>query len=101
MLTIGASQSTAAAKHCSSGTMSLRLVEYSRMRPHPVQVRLQVCNGSNCKTVANFSVRRSLWPIMYAAILVVNARGNLISGRIVWRVRGLSIDRGAGLGNAI
>jgi hypothetical protein len=29
--------------------MSLRLVEYSRMRPQPVQVRLQVWSGSSCK----------------------------------------------------
>jgi hypothetical protein len=33
--------------------MSLRLVEYSRMRPQPVQVRLQVCSGSSCSTSAN------------------------------------------------
>src|SRR5438552_10763902 len=58
--------------------MSLREVEYSRIRPQPVQVRLQVCNGSSCKTVANFLVPRTLWPTMYAAILVVSAKGNLI-----------------------
>src|SRR4029077_12144783 len=101
METIGALHSCAAPRQSSRLIMSLSEVEYSRMRPHPVQVRLQVCNGSSCKTVANFSVRRSLWPMMYAAILVVNARGNLISGRIVLRVRGLSMDRAAGLGNAI
>src|SRR5205814_6274798 len=58
--------------------MSLREVEYSRIRPQPVQVRLQVCNGSSCKTVANFFVPRILWPTMYAAILLVSAKGNLI-----------------------
>ena len=58
--------------------MSFSEVEYSRIRPQPVQVRLQVCNGSSCSTVANFFVRRSFWPMMYAAILVVNASGNLI-----------------------
>ena len=26
-------------------------VEYSRIRPQPVQVRLQVCRGSSCSTV--------------------------------------------------
>ena len=29
--------------------MSLSEVEYSRIRPQPVQVRLQVCSGSSCK----------------------------------------------------
>ena len=49
---------------CSSGTMSLSDVEYSRMRPQPVQVRLQVCSGSSCKTIANFGVLRSLCLMM-------------------------------------
>ena len=44
--------------------MSLREVEYSRMRPQPVQVRLQVCNGSSCRTVANLSIRRSFCVMM-------------------------------------
>ena len=66
--------------------MSLSDVEYSRIRPQPVQVRLQVCSGSSCSTVANFFVPRSFCPIMYAAILVVSARGNLIKARIVTRV---------------
>ena len=39
----------------SSGIMSLREVEYSRIRPQPVQVKLQVCSGSSCSTMANFS----------------------------------------------
>ena len=37
-------------------------VEYSRIRPQPVQVRLQVCSGSSCSTVANFSTPRSFVP---------------------------------------
>src|SRR5437660_11647664 len=76
--TIGALHSCAAPRQSSSGIMSLSEVEYSRIRPQPVQVRLQVCNGSSCNTVANFFVPRSLWPMMYAAILLLNAKGNLI-----------------------
>src|SRR5688572_17288279 len=58
--------------------MSLRLVEYSRMRPQPVQVRLQVCNGSSCRTIANFGVRRTLCLMMCRAIFAVSASGNRI-----------------------
>src|SRR5438477_4953560 len=75
---MGALHSRAAPRQSSSGIMSLSEVEYSRIRPQPVQVRLQVCNGSSCKTVANFFVPRTLWPMMYAAILLVSAKGNLI-----------------------
>src|SRR6266540_5660297 len=84
MQTIGALHSWAASRHFSSGTMSLRLVEYSRMRPQQVQVRLQVCNGSSCRTIANFGVRRSLCLMMWAAIFAVNARGNRIES-VCWR----------------
>src|SRR5271170_3002039 len=76
--TIGASHSTAAWRHCSSGTMSLSDVEYSRMRPQPVQVRLQVCSGSSCKTIANFGVLRSLCLMMWLAIFFVRAKGKRI-----------------------
>lgn len=58
--------------------MSLRLVEYSRMRPQPVQVKLQVCSGSSCKTIANFGVLRTLCLMMCAAIFAVSASGNRI-----------------------
>src|SRR5207245_10616164 len=75
---MGALHSSAAARQSSRLIMSFREVEYSRIRPQPVQVRLQVCNGSSCKTVANFLVPRTLWPTMYAAILVVSAKGNLL-----------------------
>src|ERR1017187_4508884 len=78
MDTIGASHSTATARHFSSGSMFLRLVEYSRMRPQPVQVRLQVCSGSNCKTMANFGVLRSLCLMMWLAIFFVSANGKRI-----------------------
>ena len=59
--------------------MSLRMVEYSRMRPQPVQVRLQVCSGSSCKTIANFGVLRSLCLMMWLAIFFVSANGKRIS----------------------
>ena len=72
---MGASHSAAAARHCSSGTMSLSDVEYSRMRPQPVQVRLQVCNGSSWSTIANLRVPLSLCLTMCRAILAVGARG--------------------------
>src|SRR5438034_4115188 len=73
MLTIGASHSVAAWRHFSSGTMSLSEVEYSRIRPQPVHVRLQVCSGSSCKTIANFGVLRSLCLMMWPAIFADNA----------------------------
>src|SRR6516162_5634976 len=78
MLTMGALHSIAAARHFSSGTMSLSDVEYSRMRPQPVQVRLQVCSGSSCRTMANFGVRRSLCLMICPAIFADRAKGNRI-----------------------
>src|SRR5438093_12585175 len=68
--------------------MSLRLVEYSRMRPQHVQVRLHVCRGSSCRTMANFGVRLSLCLMMWPAIFAVNARGNRIG--LVCGCEGLS-----------
>src|SRR5207244_12123586 len=76
--TIGALHSWAAPRQSSSGIMSLSEVEYSRIRPQPVQVRLQVCNGSSCSTVPNFFVPRILWPRRYAPISLFNANGHLI-----------------------
>src|ERR1044071_9716084 len=78
METIGASHSEALARQSSSDIMSLRLVEYSRMRPQPVQVKLQVCNGSSCRTMANLGVLRSLCLTMCRAIFAVSARGKRI-----------------------
>src|SRR6266853_5685763 len=78
METIGASHSCAEPRQSSRLIMSLRLVEYSRMRPQPVQVRLHVCNGSSCSTKANLGVRRTLCRMMCRAIFAVNARGNRI-----------------------
>src|SRR5204862_4929405 len=82
---IGALHSVAAPRQSSRLIMSLSEVEYSRIRPQPVHVRLQVCNGSSCRTVANFFVPRSLCPITYAAIFAVSGKGNLIGARIVTR----------------
>src|SRR5208283_3384813 len=58
--------------------MSLSDVEYSRMRPQPVQVRLQVWSGSSCSTMANFGVLRSLCLMMWLAIFFVSANGKRI-----------------------
>src|SRR6266702_2333345 len=76
--TIGASHSTAEVRQSSRLIMSLRLVEYSRIRPQPVQVRLHVCNGSSCRTRANFSTFFILLVMMWRAIFALNANGNLI-----------------------
>src|SRR5580658_10852718 len=88
METMGAAHSLAEARQSSSDIMSLRLVEYSRMRPQPVQVRLQVWRGSSCRTKANLGVRNSLCLTMWAAILTVNASGN----RIIFSLLGTNPD---------
>src|SRR6185503_8247028 len=81
--TIGASHSVAEARQSSRLIMSLRLVEYSRMRPHPVQVRLHVCRGSSCRTMANFGVRRNLCLTIWLAILADSARGKRIAFKLL------------------
>src|SRR6266705_2326242 len=88
--TIGASHSWAEPRQSSMDIMSLRLVEYSRIRPQPVQVRLQVWSGSSCSTRANFGVRRTLWLTMCRAIFAVKASGKRIVLEIGLRVFGLS-----------
>src|SRR5256885_4327027 len=75
---MGASHSAAASRQSLKGIMSFRLVEYSRMRPQLVQVRLQVCSGSSCKTNANLGVRRTLCLMMCPAIFAVSDSGNRI-----------------------
>src|SRR5208282_3247440 len=84
METIGALHSVAAPRQSSRLIMSLRLVEYSRMRPQPVQVRLHVCNGSSCSTRANFPVFLILLVIMCRAIFADNVNGNLILMRLLF-----------------
>src|SRR5690348_6859027 len=96
METMGALHSAADPRQSSRLIMSLSEVEYSRMRPQPVQVRLQVCKGSSCRTVTKRLVPRSLWPMMYAAILLVSARGNLIGARIVTGASVVSTKAGSG-----
>ena len=56
METTGAPQSSMAARHCSTVSISLIVDLYSRMRPQPVQVRLQACSGSSIITMGNFFV---------------------------------------------
>src|SRR5206468_3061897 len=76
---MGASHSCAEARQSSRLIISLRLVEYSRMRPQPVQVRLQVCRGSSCSTSANLGVRKVLCLMMCRAIFAVRASGKRIN----------------------
>src|SRR5205814_8113723 len=78
METIGALHSAAEPRQSSRLIMSFNDVEYSRMRPQPVQVRLQVCNGSSCSTSANFSTRFIWLAMMCFAILEDSANGNLM-----------------------
>ncbi len=54
MLTHGAPHSSTAARHSSIDSRSLIEVLYSRIRPQPVQVRLQACKGSSISTSGNF-----------------------------------------------
>src|SRR5579872_1167606 len=50
METTGAPHSSAAFRHWASESFCVMVDSYSRMRPQPVQVRLQVCSGSNIST---------------------------------------------------
>src|ERR1019366_1436040 len=76
--TIGAPHSSDAAMHCSTVITSLIVDLYSRIRPHPVHVRLQACRGSSIMTIGNFLVPRNRWPATYFAIFAVIFRGYLI-----------------------
>src|SRR5947209_5538787 len=51
METMGAPHSSTTERHSSSGTRSVIVFSYSRMRPQPVQVRLQACSGSSMSTI--------------------------------------------------
>src|SRR5262245_16967046 len=81
---MGALHSRAAPRQSSSDITFFSDVEYSRIRPQPVHVRLHVCSGSSCSTVANFSIPRSLCERMCPAIFAVSARGNLM-GRLFYK----------------
>src|SRR5713226_5219327 len=76
--TMGAPHSSAAATHCSTLIISLIVLLYSRMRPQPVQVRLQACSGSSIMTRGNFFSPRSFFPAMYFVKFAVIFNGNLI-----------------------
>src|SRR3954470_15313658 len=75
MLTMGAPHSSEAATHSSTLSFSLMVCEYSRMRPQPVQVRLQACSGSSISTRGERFVRVSFFLAMYPIILDVRLSG--------------------------
>src|SRR2546429_4135242 len=51
MLTMGAPHSSTDAQHSSTLSFCVIVLSYSRMRPQPVQVRLQACSGSSISTI--------------------------------------------------
>src|SRR5437899_9457117 len=75
MLTIGAPASSTEARHSSTLSFSLIVCEYSRMRPQPVQVRLQACSGSSISTSGNRFVRVSFFLAMYPIMVDVRLSG--------------------------
>src|SRR5689334_17384714 len=78
METMGAPHSSDAARHSSTVMISLMVDLYSRIRPHPVQVRLQACNGSSIITIGNLSAPRRRWLATYFARFAVIFNGYLI-----------------------
>src|SRR5579872_1564403 len=78
METIGAPHASEAAMHCSTVMISLIVDLYSRIRPHPVHVRLQACKGSSIITIGNLSAPRIRWVAMYFASFAVIFNGYLI-----------------------
>src|ERR1700680_4590681 len=64
--------------HCSTVITSLIVDLYSRIRPHPVHVRLQACRGSSIITIGNFFVPRNRWLATYFARIAVIFMGYLI-----------------------
>src|ERR1700730_12852066 len=79
METTGAPHSSEAVTHCSTVIISLIVDLYSRIRPHPVHVRLQACKGSSIITIGNFSVPRIRWVAIYFARFAVIFNGYLIN----------------------
>src|SRR4029077_6621315 len=84
--TMGAPHSSTAARHSSSGILSLIVDLYSRMRPQPVHVRLQACSGSSISTIGNFAVPCKRLLAMYRARFGVILSGYLIH-YLFWRPR--------------
>src|SRR6202049_2176377 len=78
METTGAPHSSEAATHCSTVIISLIVDLYSRIRPHPVHVRLQACKGASIMTTGNFSGPRRRWVGPCLARLSVIFNGYLI-----------------------
>src|ERR1700730_5619122 len=83
METTGAPHSSDAARHCSTVIISLIVDLYSRMRPHPVHVRLQACKGSSIITIGNFSAPRRRWLATYFARFAVIFNGYLIHSPVL------------------
>src|SRR5258708_27597253 len=79
METTGAPHSSEADRHCSTVIISLIVDLYSRIRPHPVHVRLQACKGSSIITIGNFSAPRRRWVAIYFARFAVIFNGYLIN----------------------
>src|SRR5712692_10592541 len=78
METTGAPHSSEADRHCSTVIISLIVDLYSRIRPHPVHVRLQACKGSSIITIGNLSAPRRRCVATYFARFAVIFNGYLI-----------------------
>src|SRR6266576_2020199 len=76
--TIGAPASSTERRHSSTLSFSLIVCEYSRMRPQPVQVRLQACSGSSISTSGKRFVRVSFFLAMYPIMVDVRLSGKRI-----------------------
>src|SRR5690242_5931080 len=92
MLTMGAPHSSTEARHSATVSFSLIVCEYSRMRPQPVQVRLQACSGSSINTSGKCGVRANLCRAMWPAIDVVRGSGKRI-GFVLRLVPGVAGQR--------
>src|SRR5207249_10454015 len=73
--TTGASHSSTALKHWSTDNLRSRIGSYSRMRPQPVQVRLQASSGSRIIVSGKRSRPRSFWRKRYQASLIESLSG--------------------------
>src|SRR5438270_133930 len=69
METMGAPQSSTAARHCSTLSVSLMVDLYSRIRPQPVQVRLQACRGSSIRTMGSLRWRARSLPLQFGVVV--------------------------------
>src|ERR1051325_1489624 len=76
---MGAPHSSTAFRHFSTGMTSRMVDSYSRMRPHPVQVRLQACRGSSIMTSGNLSFPSRRFLARYFVMVQVILKGNGIT----------------------